>query len=668
MSVFEFHSRVLRDYRDYIGSYFTIADDRVSAFVSQALIDDQRLWPDFLLQLSPCYARAIDVDALVQGGRLHPQAAAVFRTPANQPFLLYQHQVQALDFAAERASYVVTSGTGSGKSLTYFLPIIDALCRENEPSSHMQALIIYPMNALVNSQFKALDVLRKNYEERTGKPFPVTFAKYTGDTSDVDRNRIRQETPQILLTNYVMAELSLVRPEDQRFMESAAGGLKFLVLDELHTYRGRQGADVAMLIRRLTERCGGPDLVRVGTSATMVADRDAPPQVRREAVARFATSLFGSPVSADRVIEETLESFADCENVPTAQELLAGLNNPIPTEEERFRTHPLARWVEATLGIERERDGHLRRRIPKTLVEAARQLASETGAPLEVCSSKLRETLLVGTTITRPDGNRAFAFKLHQFIGQGGTLFLTLEPCEQRQCSLDGQYFADRQGRVFFPAKFCRQCGQEYYHVVRSDGSNRYEPHPFGIGEGDDLNGMPGYLMLAPTEGDWEESQLPEEWRDRNGRIKREYRDRIPVATWVTSEGVFTNTPQEHAVKCWFQPSPFSICLTCGEFYTARERAFTKLATLSNEGRSSATTILAASLLRHAGRDDTPTDKLLTFTDNRQDASLQAGHFNDFIHVAVLRSALYASLRRENELAFDRLAEVVVGASGLELR
>jgi hypothetical protein len=91
---------------------------------------------------------------------------------------------------------------------------------------------------------------------------------------------------------------------------------------------------------------------------------------------------------------------------------------------------------------------------------------------------------------------------------------------------------------------------------------------------------------------------LPEEWRDRNGRVKREYRSRIPVAAWVTSEGAFAGTPGEHAVRVWFQPSPFSICLSCGEFYTAREREFTKLATLSSEGRSSATTIFAEACRR----------------------------------------------------------------------
>jgi ATP-dependent helicase YprA (DUF1998 family) len=110
------------------------------------------------------------------------------------------------------------------------------------------------------------------HQRRHGRPFPVSFAKYTGDTNETLRAELRQHPPQSLLTNYVMAEMMLVRPEDQRFLDRVGGGLRFLVFDELHTYRGRHGADVAMLIRRLKERCGAPGLVHLGTSATMVAD------------------------------------------------------------------------------------------------------------------------------------------------------------------------------------------------------------------------------------------------------------------------------------------------------------------------------------------------------------------------------------------------------------
>jgi ATP-dependent helicase YprA (DUF1998 family) len=353
MSIFDLHAHVLADYRDFVRSFFTIADDRARQYVEQALITEARLWPDFPLQVSPSYARAATVDNLAAQGVLHEETARIFRTPAGTPFHLYQHQIEALEKARRGESYVVTSGTGSGKSLTYFLPIVDNLVRQPATGDRVAALVIYPMNALVNSQFQALRTLKESYERRIGRTFPVTFDKFTGETNDTAREALRQQPPQILLTNYVMAELMLIRPEDQRFLDRAGGGLRFLVFDELHTYRGRQRADVAMLIRRLKERCAAPNLVHVGTSATMVASPNATPEMRRDTVAEFARRLFGQPFTAAQVIEETLVPFTEG-GAPTRDELATAITGPLPNQIEDFRRHPLARWVEGEFGIEPE--------------------------------------------------------------------------------------------------------------------------------------------------------------------------------------------------------------------------------------------------------------------------------------------------------------------------
>lgn len=659
-TIFGLHEAVLADYRDFVRSYFAIADDRARAYVERALDEEARLWPDFLLQVSPSYARAETVEELARRGELHPETARIFCTPEGQAFRLYQHQVEALRKARAGESYVVTSGTGSGKSLAYFLPIVDSLLRDQPAGERVVALIVYPMNALVNSQFQALKTLREAYQRRTGKPFPVSFERYTGDTSEAAREELRRHPPQILLTNYVMAELLLVRPEDQRFLDRAGGGLRFLVFDELHTYRGRQGADVAMLIRRLKERCAAPNLVHVGTSATMVSDPSATPEQRRATVAEFAQRLFGHVFTADQIIEETLVRFTEGD-APTAAELTRALAEPLPTTLPEFRRHPLARWMEVEFGVETEADGRLKRRVPRTLESAAQDLSEETGVDRETCKSRLRELLMRIGELKRNDAGQAFAFKLHQFIGQGRALFATLESADRREFSMEGQVQA-RGGRLFVPIKFCRQCGQEYYHVLKGD--SRFLPHPVGL-ETEDEESNPGYLMLAPADNDWSEERIPEDWHDARGRLKPTWRDRVPTAVWVAPDGTYSMQPREDAIKMWWQASPFSLCLACGEFYTAREREFAKLASLSSEARSSATSMLAVSLLRHAARTGAARDKLLTFTDNRQDASLQAGHFNDFVRVGLLRCALYATLREKGELTFDRVAREVVAYSGL---
>lgn len=137
--------------------------------------------------MSPSYARAATVAELSRRGVLHEEAARIFSGPEGEPFNLYQHQVEALDKARAGQSYVVTSGTGSGKSLAYFLPVIDDLLRRPPSGDRVTALVVHPMNALVNSQLAALQTLRDNYQRRTGLPFPVTFAKYTGETTEASR-------------------------------------------------------------------------------------------------------------------------------------------------------------------------------------------------------------------------------------------------------------------------------------------------------------------------------------------------------------------------------------------------------------------------------------------------------------------------------------------------
>ena len=172
-----------------------------------------------------------------------PDLADIFKG-----FRLYQHQVQALDLGTNGKNFVVTSGTGPGTSLTYIATIFNHLLA-NPGSPGASAVVAYPMNALINSQTEEFLRYKKNYEDATGKDFPITFGQYTGQEDENKRAQMREHPPQILLTNYMMLELLLTRAEDRELVR-AAQGLRFLVFDELHTYRGRQGADVALLIRR----------------------------------------------------------------------------------------------------------------------------------------------------------------------------------------------------------------------------------------------------------------------------------------------------------------------------------------------------------------------------------------------------------------------------------
>ena len=663
-SIFDLHRCVINDYSDFVRSFINIADERINNFVNRVMQEESHLWPEPLVQLNPSYALGSDVDELVEQGLVHSETARIFRTPDNKPFRLYRHQEEAIRKAINKESFVVTSGTGSGKSLCYFLPIIDSLIKLGSLNTGVKALIVYPMNALVNSQHQALENLKSNYERRTGNAFPVTFGKYTGDTPEEVRQRMRQAPPQILLTNYMMAELLLVRPEDNNFfsVNNPSAGLNFIVFDELHTYRGRRGADVAMLIRRIKEKSASPDLIHIGTSATMISHPKATVEERKSVVAEFASLFFGHPFNSSQIIEETLAPFT-VGNIPHTEELNEAFHNPIPENTDDFLKNPLVRWIEYELGIEPQQDGSLKRRTPMSLDELAEKLSKKINKSIDDCKLVLLKVLEIGGKIVLENGLRALAYKLHQFISQGKAIYSTITEPDKREFSIDGQIIT-KDNQIFYPIKFCRLCGQEYYHVLLKEDS--FIPHPVSL-EQEDEEGIPGYLMLASQENDWSEEMIPEEWRDRNGRLKQNWRNRVPKPVWVSPQGRVLQHPQEGYQKMWWQEKSFYLCLNCGEFYTEKERDFTKLATLSSEARTSATTVVSLSLLKHANKTGVVKDKLLTFTDNRQDASLQAGHFNDFVQVGVLRASLYSALKKSGVLDYSNIAKTVVDSSGLTL-
>ncbi|MFC1878911.1 DEAD/DEAH box helicase [Chloroflexota bacterium] len=219
---------------------------------------------------------------------------------------LYLHQESAIrKLCSENHNIIVSSGTGSGKTECFLIPILNDLLKD--PSPGVRAVIIYPLNALVNDQLERLRDLLAGTE--------ITFGRYTGElpqskkvalrTFDksplpnevICRDEIQLEgkIPQILITNYAMLEYLLLRPADAPLFNS--GAWRFIVLDEAHTHAGAQGIEVGLLIRRLRHRLrlATEDTRCIATSATLTDDR-------ADDAATFASALFGVPFSTDDVI------------------------------------------------------------------------------------------------------------------------------------------------------------------------------------------------------------------------------------------------------------------------------------------------------------------------------------------------------------------------------
>jgi hypothetical protein len=172
------------------------------------------------------------------------------------------------------------------------------------------------------------------------------------------------------------------------------------------------------------------------------------------------------------------------------------------------------------------------------------------------------------------------------------------------------------------------------------------------MSRGDDVRepARAGYLLGDDVWDEDDEELLPDSWFNitRKGRtINKTFREYLPRRLYVQPDGAVRSQPDASAATAWFLPTPFLTCLHCGVVYTRRDKDdFRKLARLSSEGRSTATTLLSSAAIDEMRDSDLPESakKLLSFTDNRQDASLQAGHFNDFASVALLRSATAKAL------------------------
>ncbi|BCL80057.1 RNA helicase [Ktedonobacteria bacterium brp13] len=696
MNIFDLRNSIIYDYATYINSFIKIRDTTIRTFVDNELFQHGALWPEPLIQLNPLFAQGETIETLIQEQILHPDCARIFRRnksdaqPQGEPLFLHKHQEEAIRIANQGHSYVLTTGTGSGKSLAYIIPIVNYVLQHPEQRG-IKAIVVYPMNALANSQQNELDkYLRDSF---AGK---VRSRRYTGQESKQDRADIIADPPDILLTNYVMLELILTRPRERDLIAST--NLRFLVLDELHTYRGRQGADVALLVRRVRDRLTEPGqpLQYVGTSATLAGGGSYAEQ--RHEVAGMASRLFGTTVAPEHIISETLvrtTRTVDEDSPAFVQQLRERVTHAAtqhPQTYESFIDDPLSIWLESTFGITTREQRLVRTRPLRIKGEgdnAAARLARLTGVAVEQCSQIIQQGLLAGyQQIQHPTTGRSpFAFRLHQFISKGDMVYASPDTSAQRRhLTIHYQQFVPGTNRnqILLPLVFCRECGQEYY-CVRMKPEERISKREPNDRVKDEQGGKAGYLYLSedkpwPRENEQIEAWLPEDWKEEraHGRLAltSTKKDLRPLPIRVRADGEIVSDEEEGS-NGHFLRAPFRFCLSCGvEYDSTQDNDFAKLSSLSSEGRSTSTTILSLSAIRHvnearqAGHLLGVAPKLLSFTDNRQDASLQAGHFNDYIEIGLLRSALYQAVKQTGEegLAHDTLTTKVFEALHLPLK
>lgn len=272
-----------------------------------------------ILEATPPFKMGVTISDLINEGILSPEFKRIGHAlPVDRP--LYLHQERAVRKAThENRNIIVATGTGSGKTEVFLIPILNHLFREMENktiSNGVRSLLLYPLNALANDQLERMRNLLENIPE-------ITFGRFTGETKEtykeamnlykkrynrnplpnemISREQMRVRPPHILLTNYAMLEYLLLRPNDTVFFDGDdAKFWRFVVIDEIHTFNGAKGIEMAMLLRRLKDRVVRSQkgkLCCIGTSATLGDGENSFPNI-----AAFTEKLFGEVFIADDVI------------------------------------------------------------------------------------------------------------------------------------------------------------------------------------------------------------------------------------------------------------------------------------------------------------------------------------------------------------------------------
>lgn len=304
---------IIEKYLRYLRTIFSINDPDYQTQLDELLRDGRLFSNGPFLEVSDSFEKGASIEELIEKD-VFPKGFRNLRINLTRP--LYRHQQKAIEQVLSGNNVVVSTGTGSGKTESFLLPVLSSIIREQENgtlSPGVRALLIYPMNALANDQMERLRSLLADYPE-------ITYGSYTGQTKTkytaaleeyralngdvepninelISREQMKQTPPHILVTNYAMLEYLMVRPDDDVFFRKQdAHKWKYIVLDEAHVYSGSTGIEVSFLLRRLNATLQNTAIQYILTSATL-GDEST-----NNEVAAFAESLCNAKFTASNVV------------------------------------------------------------------------------------------------------------------------------------------------------------------------------------------------------------------------------------------------------------------------------------------------------------------------------------------------------------------------------
>lgn len=409
-----------------------------------------------------------------------------YRFPANRN--PYAHQLKAWEILNQKEpqSLIVASGTGSGKTECFMVPILDSLVRSLESAGGTligtRALFLYPLNALINSQRERLRAWTDHFNGT------IRYCLYNGNTPDTlpagkakdrpceiqDRRTLRATPPPILVTNSTMLEFMLVRTADAPILQQSKGKLQWVVLDEAHSYIGSQAAEIALLVRRVLLAFGvTPEQVRfVATSATIGdPEGEAGAQLKQFLADISGTSVDRVHIVGGRRTVPNISGF-DSRNSLSLDELIA-IDPDQETSSRRYEslaTHPTATAIrELFVGDSRSASvaklSEVCRRIHTSATEKAAVDHNETALKwLDLLTVTKRHPAILGGDVEPFLPLRAHLF--HQ-------TFPGLWACCDQSCPEKANYPLSGTewpfGMVYLSQREHCGCGSPVYDLVSCD-------------------------------------------------------------------------------------------------------------------------------------------------------------------------------------------------------
>lgn len=651
----------LETYRQYVRASFPLRDTNIDE-QRERLIDSGLLWADPHISLARPGTTGPKLDSLSE--LLEERTLALpwgFED-------LYDHQNKAIERLAPSrpggpANTLILSGTGSGKTEGFLIPIVD-FCLRN-PGPGIKAIVIYPMNALANDQLKRLRELLVDLPD-------VTFGRYTGDSPETDagdsrrqarprgipanmlwsRQAMRSAPPNIFLTNYTQLEYLLLRGKDAELFRY--GPPRYLVVDEIHLFTGVLGAEVANLLRRFRQHTGArpSEICAVGTSAT-AGEGELPNLIE------FAGRFFGTAFPPEAAIVETPMPFrpagAEIPPAPTlSDEDLAGAHDPEGLSKLALKVFgvdlPPDEALGSALGEQIDRyatvsvvEHALAAPAPVRAAAAALgELPERRGRSEEELEREAIAIILLGATahqiaIGERDPVPRFRPRLHNIVRSLAGLWRCLHPDCGRLHPPETGICSECRSAVRGVAT-CRTCGEAYWvgRVVSRD-INELDRIPPVEPQRDEPA-----LYLAET------SQLnPVDEDEEGNKVQWDRVTLCPGCARITTTSASLRhdhscpIPNSQGFSYWASTDNVH-CPSCGHM-GARDRPI--LLPLKGSAAASVAVLTQGLSDELRTREGEAGGRLLVFADSRQDAAQQAGYADDQGARVAVRQLIRQSLR-----------------------